>query len=424
MTSSFSYTLQLAGRMTAGEIAAYFSRYEPYVSATTLEIARPVLTAQRLQEVDFTGGDRLVLATQMPHQADLPRRLNPGDKILRFQRGDFEITSHSKKALLLGRPDTAREAPPDIDLRHFIEPGMLEFISPGCVWLHYDEAGKTWYASRSGQTRVLVDEYELGANRIPLEGRRWLRFFPPAGTRDFPPERMIGELTLLVEDVRSDDPDPSLESGGYRVRVMIGTERESQTLRASANLIMGQMITSLAGYYGVPLSAATRLFRLRPVPPDSSLQRLNLGPEVFLYAPRNLFVAHNLLILRDVYQRERIYALPVGQEDDEKLIGCRLKPDTPDTTLDVDLYDSILPQVNHAALFQSIPRYQGHIFYRAAESTWWFRLDDQAQMPVYVNNARVLYHSAARLASGDVLSFIYGAGSTVRLEIEITSRRE
>jgi hypothetical protein len=188
---------------------------------------------------------------------------------------------------------------------------------------------------------------------------------------------------------------------------------------------MGQMITSLAAYYGAPLTASTRLYRLRPVPPGVSVQELNLNADdTFLYASRQLHFAHNLLILRDVYQRERIYALPVGQEDDEKFIGCRLKPDAPDSTLDVDLYDTILPQINNAAQLQSIPRYQGRIFYRAAENSWWFRLDDQAQMPVYINNLRVAFSTAARLASGDVLSFVYGAGSTVRLEIEITSRSD
>jgi hypothetical protein len=423
VTSSFSYSLQLAGRVSVGEIASYFSRYEPYVSATTLEIALPVKASQRLQEVDFGSGDRLVMFTGLPQQVDLPRRLNPGDKILRFRRGDFEITSHGKKGVLLGRGDMHRQ--PDIDLRHFIEPGLMEFIAPDCVWLQFDDTARSWFISRPGYTRVLIDEYELSATPLPLEGRRKVRFFPPAGTRDFPADRMIGELTLVVEDIRGDESEPSLESGGYRLRVMIGTERDSQTLRASYNLIMGQMITSLAAYYGAPLGADTRLYRLRPVQPGSQIQALNIAPdEMFLYATRQLYFAHNLLILRDVYQRERIYALPVGQEDDEKFIGCRLKPDAPDSTLDVDLYDTILPQLNNAAQLQSIPRYQGRIFYRAAENTWWFRLDDQAQMPVYINNLRVTFTTAARLMSGDVLSFVYGAGSTVRLEIEITSRSD
>ncbi|MCU0511677.1 MAG: hypothetical protein MUE40_03810 [Anaerolineae bacterium] len=422
VSAAAGYTLSLSGQVTAGAVADYFSRYTPYVAAAMLELAQPIRTGQRLEEVDWRNGDRLILLTQTPQPAEPPRRLNAGDKLLRLRQGAYEVTSGGKKALLLGRADPARQTGPDIDLSPFIPPGLLDLIAPDCLWLQFDDGSRTWQAARAGATRVQVDEYELTTTRIPLEGSRRLRFFAPPGTRDFAPERVIAEVLLRVDDVPPGDEPPPLETGGYRVEVVIGTERDSQTLRASGNLIMGQMITALATHYGLSLTAGTRLYRLRAIAPDTPLHALTLAPEGFLYTPRHLEAAHTLLRLRDVQQRERVYTLPAAREDDEKLIGCRLKADTPDATLAVDLYESILPQVHHAGLLPAIPRYQGRILYRAAEDAWWFWLDEQAVMPVYLNNSRVGHHSALRLAAGDVLSFVYGAGSVVRLAVEITSR--
>src|SRR5215218_1682694 len=170
-----SYSLSLPPQITIGEIAAYFSQIEPYVHTATLELAYPVRTSLRLQDIGFGAGDRLALMTQAPRQVDLPVKARTGDTILKFRRGAFEIAIHNKKGVLLGKP--AEGGPlPDVDLRHFIAPGMEEFLSRGCVWVQWDEATKTWMLSRIGETRVLVDEFDLALHRLPLAGTRKLRF--------------------------------------------------------------------------------------------------------------------------------------------------------------------------------------------------------------------------------------------------------
>jgi hypothetical protein len=59
---------------------------------------------------------------------------------------------------------------------------------------------------------------------------------------------------------------------------------------------MGQIITSLAIYNRLPLTPDARLYLLRLVSPQMTMQALNPGSDEFLYVPRNLYYAQNLLL--------------------------------------------------------------------------------------------------------------------------------
>jgi len=421
--SADSYSLSLPPQITIGEIAAYFSQIEPYVRTATLELAYPVRTSLRLQDIGFGAGDRLALMTQAPRQVDLPMQARHGETNLKFRRGTFEIVIHNKKGILLGKPGEGGPLP-DVDLRHFIAPGTEDYLSRGCVWVQWDEAAKTWMLSRIGETRVLVDEFDLAAHRLPLAGTRKLRFFPPPNTRDFPVDRQIGDMDISVGAAMPATDAPMLANGPFRVRLTLGAERESQYLRATNNVIMGQVASSLSLQNGYPLNAATRLHLLRLVPPHITLQDLNPNAEMFLYAPRSLTLARNLLVLRDVYRRERAYVLTAGTEDDEKIIGCRPTNVITDHTLDIDLYDTLLAHTKNPESLQTIARYQARIVYKSSENCWWFRPDDPAHMPVSINQNRVGINQAVRLTAGDVLSFAYGPNQFVRLEVDLTSRKD
>jgi hypothetical protein len=419
---SLSYSLQLAGKLTMGDIAAHFARREPHVSGSTLEVAMPARNAQHLQELDWRSGDRLAVFTQPARANDAQTTLKPGDKFVRLRRGDFEITSQGKKGLLLGRPDDTGEATPDVDLRYFVAPGMMDYISRACLWLQYDESNRIWYISRPGQTRVMIDEFELGTQRLPIEGSRHLRFYPPPDTRDFPTDRLIGEMLMQVDEVQKGEERETLPSGNYRLRVQVGTEREMMRLNASGNVTLRQLAEGLASQHGIAFNATMPLYLLRLVHPDLTVQELSPGAGMFLYAARQIRYAPNLLLLRDVSQRDRVYTLAVGLEDDEKIVGCRINPAIPDPTLDVDLYESFLPYRHQLTDGVTVPHYLGRIIYRAAENSWSFRLDEEAQMPIFVNNGRGTLKSALRLGTGDVLSFSSGGQDFVRLEVEITAR--
>src|SRR5690554_4304632 len=160
--ASQHYRAQLNGQTRVGEVARYLAQYESRIESSTLEIARPVEVSQRLSEVDMRPGDRLVVFSGTPRPAELPAPLRPGDKLVKFRLGDFEINSRGKKALLVGKADESQGNIPDVDLRYFFPARTLEFISRNCLTLTFDEARRAWSALKTGQTRVTLDELELG----------------------------------------------------------------------------------------------------------------------------------------------------------------------------------------------------------------------------------------------------------------------
>jgi hypothetical protein len=425
VNASRRYDVQLNEQVTVGGIARYLSQHEAYVDATTLEMARPVLPAQRLQDLDIQVGDRLLIFTQPPQLTDLPAALTPGDKTLKFSLGDIEISSRGKKSLLVGKPDEAREIFPDIDLRNFISPTLLGFVSRECLRVEFDEQSKLWYAEKIGQTRLMIDDFELSDEKVALDGERWLRFYRASDDPKHPDCRPVGVIHVQVEEMQS-RPDVSyFRSGSRHLAMCVGTERESHTLNASESLTLGRVVAGLAAYNKTVLSPSYRLFLMRLVSPNTPIQSFNLGSDGFLYAPRNHHYAQNLLFLRDVHNRRRVYSLFAGLEDGEKLIGRRLDVGVKDTALDVDLFDAIITRDMDTKTFKNISRYMAWVYYKASENTWWVRLEERTLVPVFINNTRMSGSTPIQLTSGDVLSF----GPTIdnyyaRLEVEITSKAD
>ncbi|MBC7811090.1 MAG: hypothetical protein H7175_08090, partial [Burkholderiales bacterium] len=303
--ASESYPLQLGGRVTIGEMARYLTQVEANVDASTLEVARPLQMIHRVRDIDVQTGDRLIVFTQPSKPTQLPERLQPGDKILRFSRGDVELTSRGKNGLLMGKPDDTNEVLPDIDLRYFISAKTLPLLSRGVAWLSYDEQRKVWYISKLGQTRLMIDEYELGAEKVPLDGDRWLRLYHPLN-QSSNAGRLIGEIRVQVQEVHSRNDLVYLEPGGYRLRVNIAAEQSSQTLNASPGIPMGQIVTSLVIHNNITRSPNMRLYLMRLLPPNLSVQELSVGDE-FLYVSRSLHYARNVLLLHDVHNHDCVY---------------------------------------------------------------------------------------------------------------------
>lgn len=417
------YDVTLKETVTVGRLARYLSQQEAYVEASTLELARPVQPQQRIQDVDVQPGDRLVIFTSDAERAELAAPLRQGDKLVKFAVGDTIVASRGKKSLLIGKPDGPRETAVDIDLRNFISPKSLNFISRECLRLDYDERNKTWYATKIGRTRVMVEEYELGNEKVPLGDYTMLRFY--RANDDPRTTRPLGEIRAMVETVQSRDDIIYLESGNRLLPVQVGVARESVALNVSENVTLGQIITSLSAYQRSGIPQNPSLYMLRLLAPETAVGELKLGQDEFLYTTRSQSFAQNLLILRDIHDRERKYELPAGLEDDEKMIGRRSDSHTEDPELDVDLYEVLVRRNNNPDAFKSISRRQLRIFYKAAENTWWVRPEERSSVPVFLNNVRTTSSSPTQLTSGDVISI----GQTVdnyyaRLEVEITSKAE
>ncbi len=409
-----SYTLSLSNQVLVGEIARYLSQQEAYIDISTLERARPLDTNQALQDAQIQTGDRLVIFTQKPEQAQLPEALRPGDKMLRFSRGDFEITSRSKKRLLIGRHHGPSGVNPDVDLRNFVSPRDAEAISRKAVMVEFDDGAKVWYASKVGQTPVFIDDLQLENRKVPLNHNSRLRFFQS--------NRMIGEIRIRVEDVQASGENlVYLKTGDQRLPVMVGSERETQVLNAADALPIGTLADHVLAFH--KMQAAGHIYLMRLVAPHTRVDRLSLGQGGFLYAARQFRYAQNLLILRDVHDTTRQFEIPAGLEEDERRIGRRSQPDQPDAELDVDLYDALVKRDGNAEAYRSISRRQARVFFR--DNNWSVRLEEGARAPVFVNNLRLTTGVPVQLTSGDVLSF----GPSVdeyfaRLAVEITAKAE
>lgn len=417
------YVLTLNEHVTVGRLARYLSQQEAYVDASTLEIARPVLPTQRIQDVDVQPGDRLMIFTGDAENAELAAPLRQGDKLVKFAVGDVLVASRGKKSLLIGKPDGPRETAVDIDLRNFISPRSLNFISRECLRLDYDERNKTWFATKIGRTRVLMDEYEIGADRVPLGDHATLRFY--RANDDPRTTRPLGEIRAMVEMVQSRDDIIYVEQGSKFVNVQVGVPRESVALNVSENVSLAQIVTGIAAYRRTGIPQNVVLYMLRLLAPETRVGSITLGQDEFLYTSRSQSYAHNLLILRDIHDRERKFELAAGLEDDEKLVGRRSDSNAEDPELDVDLYEVLVRRSNNPDAFKSISRRQLRVYYRAAENTWWLRPEERSPVPVFINNARVTSSTPAQLTSGDVISI----GQTVdnyyaRLEVEITSKTD
>jgi len=417
------YSISASGTMKVGRLARYLSQQEAYIDTGTLELARPVAATQRLQDVDIQAGDRLLIFTARPSPVELPAPLNPGDKIIRLSVGDKTVSSAGKKSLLVGKPDPAR--PVDIDLRLFISPKQLNFISRDTMRLEFDERSKTWYASRVGRTRLLINEFELGPERIPLGDRSVLRLYRANEEPTNPAFRPLVEIAMETETVQSREDIIYLESGDITLPIQVGVERDAAALNVSENVTFGQVVTGLAAHLALPVDVEYQLAILRLIAPGASIASVPLGKDEFLYAARSQSFATNALILHDLNNRERTYELVAGPEDDIKLIGRRPEAAIEDPELDIDLYPTLIERGANPNAFKSISRRQLRIFYKAAENTWWAQGEERASVPTFINNMRAAPNVPIQLTSGDVISI----GATVdnyaaRLEVEITAKSD
>lgn len=422
--SSRRYTLNLAGQTPVYQISQYLAQYEPYIDSSTLEIARQIQPELKLRDLDMQAGDRLVLFTHSPQQIDLPTSLKPGDKILTFTKGDVMVRSSGKTGVLVGKIDTTGEVVPDIDLSRFVRPEAMEYISRGCIWFQQNQNNKLWYASKIGQTRIVIDEYELSTDKIPVDGKHHIKLYHPAHDPQDPNIRALAELELQVQVVGSQDDLNVFQGGDKRVSVIIGTERIRQVINISDNIPMGQLITSLTRYNKLPLSTDNRLYHMRLISPDVHVDELRLTQQTTLYSTRHLQQSHTKLVLRDIHNRKISFTVTAEDRHHHNVIGCREGIEQEDQTLDVDIRRIIRKRGFDPDRIPNLSRYLARLDYQPTDNSWWVRLHEDSLMAVYLNNIRLTPTSPVQVTSGDVLSF--GADTQsyyARLEVIVSSSR-
>jgi hypothetical protein len=424
VSSRKRYAIPMGDTNTVGRLARYLSQQEAFVDASTLEIARALSPTQKLQDIDLQAGDRLAVFTAPAERGTLTEPLNPGDKVLTFSVGSVEISSRGKKSLVIGKPDVNRESNIDIDLRSLVSPKTLGFISRETLRLDFDDRNKTWFASRLGKTRVLIDELEVGDKRVPISDVAVLRLYRAGDDPKNPAVPPLAQIQITAEAVQSSDDIVYLDPGSKALNVHVGDEPGKRVLNVSENVPFGQIVTALTQHLGLTTNSAAA-YLLRLVPPATPVNTLEMGQDEFLYAARATSYALNALILRDIADESRAYTLVAGPEDDTKLIGRRTEPTLEDPELDVDLYEVLMAREGKPDAYKQLSRRQLKVFYRAAENSWWVQLEERASVPVFVNNTRATTTSPIQLTSGDVLSFGPNLDAYIaRLAVEVSSRAE
>lgn len=405
---SKQYPQYLAPDAQIGQVAAYLSQVETQVDSHTLEIAIPVRMGQYIGDIGIESGDRLLIFMQAPKIGHLPPPLRVGDKILRFESssGDISVHSHGKRELLIGKPDDARQLIPDVDLRYFVPHRYLDSIAHSTLMLRFDLELNNWVAMCMGTTGVMIDEADLHNEQFPLNQSQTLRFFAPDDPyHNYP----LAEMLIRSERVQADSDWTQIQVGNELVTIRVGWEREKQLLNVSDNVRITQILNGLARYNRLMLNDHVQVFLLRLIAPEQALQILRRYPDGFLYAPIRETYSQTVLHLRDIQDASRVYSLYVGQDDEEKSIGFRLSQTATNPSLDLDLYAALLQRGHDPHLFDTNSPYQAWLLYRGDEHSWWLRLDEDACIPVYINNTRLTVNLHPLMA-GDVLTF--GPGLT------------
>lgn len=281
---SASYGVSTVGSLAVGQIAQFIARQENRFTAGTLEMARPLEPYQSLDNIDFQAGDRLVIFTQPARPAEFFPPLRPGDKTLRFFLRETEVATGGKKALLIGKSDENQGVFPDIDLRAVALEHALDYLSRQTAQLRFDDASQIWYAVKVGQTRIMLDDVEIGTEPVALGVEHRMRFYRANESPSL--SRPIAEIAFRAEAVRGAADAPALLKGDFPLHVRVGVEREVQTLRGSTSLPLGKVGTSLIQYVNAAPISTMQLTLMRVLPPQTRIAALK--PDDYLYAALTL----------------------------------------------------------------------------------------------------------------------------------------
>lgn len=392
--------------LTLKDVAAYLARTEAVNNAGTLELAFLLRPAMRIRETTLMTGDRILLEMKRPQP--LPSPTNFVEPQLRFRGGTYETISGSRTGLLVGVANADMEAVPDIDLRYFVSPSAVDFLSRGCVWMQYVPQEQRWYASKIGQTRIMLDEYELHTEKLPVDRSLTLRLFPPHGSF-LPSHRPLGELHIdIVKDPAR--PQNTLPTGSARTRIVLGVEKLLGTLNLSDSLTVETVRDQLSAHFHTSPSGVN-VYGLRLLPPQTTLAALIAERESFLYMSRDPGFVQSVLRLRDYNGGPENHQLVAANRNETKTLGCRSAKDALNPALDIDLYHRLLASFPHLPAQIPLGSVWAYFSYRAEEKQWWLHPGDQP-MPLFVNNRR-LPASGIRLVNDDVLSIGFEASDVI-----------
>lgn len=399
-------------RTTVGEVAGYLSGAEANVDCCTLDLAQAVALDERISQLDLASGDRIAVMPEPGQASDLPLAARAGERGLIIRAGAVEIHVAAQRQIIAGKPDERRGQLPDVDLRMFVPPEALDFISRDCMRLQYIDG--RWYAQRSGQTRIVIDDLEVGAVPVLLNEAQRVRFY--RATESDLSGRPLASIEIIGGVAEKRSAIVSLPGGSFALPLLIGSERGTYFLNTSDHLTVRQVAAALLHHSGQSMESVSAfvLRLLAPVVPVAQVVR----DSTLLYARTEGAVARHLLLLKDVNRSEKRYQLAAGQGSERKLIGWYSGTGATGRMLDLDLSESLTPHLEPAASASPVKAY---LHFSPTDQSWAIRAEDAGKISVFLNHTRI---SAApqRLNRGDVIGFgLTPTQSFVRLQVDFRS---
>lgn len=394
VTTGYGYQARLHPALQVGALAGYLSQIERAVETSTLELARPLAPDTRIQSLDLQAGDRLLVASPPVKTSALPAAAAEEDLHVRLSMGSTSVSSAGKTQLVMGKPDPFRQFTPDVDLRAFVPAQQHEYLSRDCLRLEVQDG--SWYAQRSGQTRVMIDELEVLQTPVRLNEQQRLRLYRSSDKRL---ARPLAEIDLLLEVREGSAAALALPQGTLPVSVHVGAERATEFVNASEHLTLRQIIAALAQHHQLSLGGAD-VYLLRLLAPGLPVENL-VGEALFFHAPLELRHARRLLRLSDAYHPGQSYSVPATRTASRRRLGWQPAQSRAQAALDVDLTPSLTmqpPTLPDASAVKAL------LHYDAFAEQWSLQAEDAGQVGVFVNNRQVSAAPVA-LAAGDTISF-------------------
>lgn len=251
------------------------------IRAHVLELATPLAMADRIGACGLMPGDRVGILVKEPRPGPFPTAVMTGGREVHITIGSTAIHSQGKPSLIAGVPDPASQVTPDIDLRLGALGSRVALLPDQCAAFIFDHRSGQWYLAPTGGARVLLDDYSIGHEPLPLSGQHSVRFFTPLD--DVATQPAVAQLRVAVERP-ADGETLRFASGPVEIHVRFGVEIGPYTLRASDNVRVGQLADGLARQAEIALEESAQVIRLRLAKPE--LTAGELLPGEALYAPR------------------------------------------------------------------------------------------------------------------------------------------
>lgn len=243
-----------------------------------LEIATPVAMGDRLGGFGLAPGDRLGVFTAAPQPGDFPAPVRTGGREVVVYIGGREISTGGRPALTMGVPDPSELPLPDIDLREAGGSSRVNLLPGLCATLLFDPRLGQWYAALTGGARVIIDDYELTQQPLPVSTAHTLRFYTPL---DDPSSQPALATVRIVVGAPQTAGAAILPPGPVLLPVLFGVEAGPYTMRASDNVRAGQIASGLAKQSEIELSEGAQVARLRLAAP--TVRITDLLPAEMLY---------------------------------------------------------------------------------------------------------------------------------------------